>query len=164
MTYCGQRLSRKAEAFAAAGRCGESTCAGVYYSQALNNDLVKSQNLENRTGVRTSMSGDFSPARRHERYSVVLSVVCRAGERTLADQVINLSCGGACVKTPTPLAPGSTHRFSFTVPDAKLRAIIVDVDATVTWASDRAMGLHFKNPCDGIDDYLKRLERAAHSR
>ena len=109
------------------------------------------------------MSDVFSPSRRHERFSVVLSVVCRSGDRTLADQVVNLSHGGACVKTPTPLAPGSKHRFAITVPDAKLRAAVVDVEATVAWAADDAMGIHFASPSGGIEDYLRRLERAAHS-
>ena len=109
------------------------------------------------------MSDVFSAARRHERFSVVLSVVCRSGDRTLADQVVNLSCGGACVKTPTPLPPGSRHHFAITVPDAKLRAAVVDVEATVAWAAEDAMGIRFASHCDGIEDYLRRLERAAHS-
>ena len=105
----------------------------------------------------------YSPARRYERFSVVLSVVCRSTERTLADQVVNLSAGGACVKTPTPLEPGSRHRFAITVPDAKLRASVVDVEATVAWAREGTMGLQFARTCDGIEDYLRRLERATHS-
>jgi hypothetical protein len=110
------------------------------------------------------MADVFSPARRYERYSVVLSVVCRSTERTLADQVVNLSHGGACVRTPAPLPPGTKHHFAITVPDAKLRASVVDVEATVAWAAADSMGLNFAAHCDGIDDYLKRLERAAHSR
>ncbi|MBK7865010.1 MAG: PilZ domain-containing protein [Archangiaceae bacterium] len=105
----------------------------------------------------------FSPVRRHERFSVGLSVLCRTSERGLADQVVNLSAGGACVKTPTPLPAGSRHRFSFTVPDAKLRASIIDVDAVVAWSCADSMGLKFARYCGGIDDYLKRLERASNS-
>ena len=110
-----------------------------------------------------NMTQNFSPSRRHERYSVVLSVICRSGERSLADQVVNLSYGGACVKTPTPLPLGSKHRFAFTLPDAKLRASVVDVEATVAWAGDHAMGLVFASQSGGIADYLKRLERATQS-
>ena len=73
------------------------------------------------------MNDVFSPARRHERFSVVLSVVCRSTDRRLADQVVNLSLGGACVKTPTPLPAGTRHQFAITVPDSKLRASVVDV-------------------------------------
>src|SRR5262245_35708615 len=109
------------------------------------------------------MADVFSPARRHERFSVVLSVVCVSGERRLADQVVNLSTGGACVKTPTPLPLGSRHHFAITVPDAKLRASVVDVEARVAWADEHTMGLAFEQHVHGIDDYLRRLERASHS-
>lgn len=109
------------------------------------------------------MSGAFSPARRFERFSVVLSVVCRSTDRTLADQVVNLSAGGARVQTRTPLEPGTTHRFAITVPDVKLRASVVEVEATVAWARGDAMGLSFTGHHDGLDDYLRRLERASHS-
>jgi hypothetical protein len=109
------------------------------------------------------VTNNFSPVRRHERYSVVLSVICRSGERSLADQVVNLSYGGACVKTRTPLPPGTKHNFAITVPDAKLRASVVDVEAVVAWSQDDSMGLRFAKQCDGIETYLKRLERSAHS-
>ncbi len=109
------------------------------------------------------MSEQFSPARRHERFSVVLSVVCKDGERSLADQVVNLSAGGARVQTRTPLPPGTKHHFAITVPDVKLRASVVDVEATVAWVQGDAMGLQFTKHNDGIDDYLRRLERASHS-
>ena len=109
------------------------------------------------------MSDVFSPARRHERFSVALSVVCRSSERVLADQVVNLSAGGARVQTRAPLERGSRHRFAITVPDVKLRACVVDVEATVAWASADGMGLQFTKLHDGIDDYLRRLERASHS-
>jgi hypothetical protein len=109
------------------------------------------------------MNEVFSPARRHERFSVVLSVICRSTERGLADQVVNLSLGGACVKTPVPLPPGTRHRFAITVPDAKLRASVVDVEAVVAWSADDAMGLRFAQKSHGIDDYLRRLERASNS-
>jgi hypothetical protein len=105
----------------------------------------------------------FTPARRYERFSVVLSVVCRTMDRGLADQVVNLSMGGACVKTPTPLPPGTRHRFAITVPDAKLRASVVDVEAIVAWAAPDSMGLRFAQKSYGLDDYLKRLERATNS-
>jgi hypothetical protein len=109
------------------------------------------------------MNEGFSPARRHERFSVVLSVVCRTTERGIADQVVNLSAGGARVKTPAPLPPGTKAQFAITVPDAKLRAQVVDVEATVAWVADDAMGLQFTAHSHGIDDYLRRLERASHS-
>lgn len=109
------------------------------------------------------MSEAFSPVRRYERYSVVLSVVCKAGDRSLADQVVNLSLGGARVNTPAPLPRGTRARFAITVPDAKLRATVVEVEACVAWVDEHAMGLQFERPCDGITDYLRRLERATHS-
>jgi hypothetical protein len=109
------------------------------------------------------MSEAFSPARRFERFSVVLSVTCRTADRGLADQVVNLSTGGARVKTPSPLPAGTKHQFAITVPDAKLRAQVVDVEATIAWTSPDAMGLKFTAHSHGIDDYLKRLERATHS-
>jgi hypothetical protein len=94
---------------------------------------------------------------------VVLSVTCKSQGRSLADQVVNLSAGGARVKTPTPLPAGSRHSFSITVPDVKLRASVVDVEATIAWVKGDAMGLSFTRHSDGIDDYLRRLERASHS-
>lgn len=109
------------------------------------------------------MSEVFSPARRHERFSVVLSVICKTTGRVLADQVVNLSTGGACIKTHEPLPPGSRHSFSITVPDVKLRASVVEVEATVAWTQPDSMGLAFTKHSDGIDDYLRRLERATHS-
>src|SRR5258706_814863 len=106
------------------------------------------------------MSDAFSPTRRHERFSVVLSVVCKSGEPSLADQVVNLSAGGACVKTPAPLLPGTRHGFAITVPDVKLRATVVDVLAIVAWVAEHAMGLRCARYSDWIDDYLRRHDRA----
>ena len=105
----------------------------------------------------------FSPARRHERFSVELSIICKSKESPLADQVVNLSAGGARINTPAPLPPGTRHHFAITVPDVKLRANVVDVEATVAWAKGHAMGLSFTRHSDGIEDYLRRLERASHS-
>src|SRR5258706_687848 len=109
------------------------------------------------------MSDAFSPTRRHERFSVVLSVVCKSGEPSLADQVVNLSAGGACVKTPAPLLPGTRHRFAITVPDVKLRATVVEVEASVASVAQHAMGLRFARHSDGIDDSRRRLKRATNS-
>ena len=111
------------------------------------------------------MTNGFSPIRRFQRFSVNLSVVCVSGERTIADEIVNLSLGGACVKTHTPLKPGSKHHFVITVPDHKLRASAVDVEAVVAWSSsdEHRMGLQFEQHSDGIDDYLRRLERVSNS-
>lgn len=93
-----------------------------------------------------------------------LSVTCATEARRLADRVVNLSAGGARIATPTPLATGSKHRFFFIVPDAKAREAIIDVVATVAWSTLDAMGLAFDQHVGGIDDYVGRLERSAHSR
>ena len=105
----------------------------------------------------------FSPARRFERHSVELSVVCGRDAQRLADRVVNLSSGGACVQTPAPLQPGTQHEFFFTVPDARFRDTVVAIPATVAWTRDNAMGLRFVGRSGGIDDYLHRLERSTHS-
>jgi hypothetical protein len=105
----------------------------------------------------------YSPARRFERHAVELSVVCGDDAHRLADRVVNLSSGGACVQTPAPLPPGSLHTFFFTVPDARYRDSVVSIPATIAWTGRNAMGLRFESRSGGIDDYLKRLERAFRS-
>jgi hypothetical protein len=105
----------------------------------------------------------FSPARRFERHSVELSVVCGSDAQRLADRVINLSSGGACVQTPVPLQPGTQHEFFFTVPDARFRDTTISIPATIAWTRPNAMGLRFEGRSGGIDDYLRRLERSTNS-
>src|SRR5689334_19455359 len=104
-----------------------------------------------------------SPSRRFERHAVELSVVCGSDEHRLADRVINISSGGACVQTPAPLPEGSVHEFFFTVPDARFRDTVVAIPATVAWTQRNAMGLRFEGRSGGMDDYLRRLERSTRS-
>src|SRR5258708_29601717 len=104
----------------------------------------------------------FSPARRFERHAVGLSVVCGSDAQRLADRVVNISSGGACVQTPTPLAPGTQHDFFFTVPDARYRDTVVAIPATVAWTQRNAMGLPFEGRSGGIDDYRRRPQRSTH--
>ncbi len=104
----------------------------------------------------------FSPTRRFERYSVDLSATCLSGQR-LADRVVDLSSGGARVVTPLPLPAGTSHTFCITVHDARARNRVFEVAATVAWSLEDTMGLKFETPCDGVDDYLRRLERASRS-
>jgi hypothetical protein len=106
---------------------------------------------------------DFSPARRHARHAVELSVVCGSNTGRLADRVVNVSSGGACIQTPTPLPRGSLHPFVFTVPDARFRDATVMVNGRVTWSQEHAMGIRFEGASAGIEDYVKRLERSMQS-
>jgi hypothetical protein len=94
---------------------------------------------------------------------VELSVVCGSDAHRLADRVINISSGGACVQTPAPLPPGTQHEFYFTVPDARFRDTVVAIPATIAWTRENEMGLRFEGRSGGIDDYLHRLERSTHS-
>ena len=109
------------------------------------------------------MSTEAESSRRHERYSVLLDVTCRSSPDGIADQVVNLSAGGACIQTTHPLGPGTRHHFTMSVPDSKLRPNDVNVEATVAWTTDGAMGLRFDSLNGALDDYLRRLERTNHS-
>jgi hypothetical protein len=109
------------------------------------------------------MAPEYSPTRRFDRHSVELSVVCGNDSSRLADRVVNISSGGACVQTPAPLPPGTLHQFFFTVPDARYRDTVVAIPATIAWTRQNEMGLRFEARCGGIDDYVRRLERSTES-
>jgi hypothetical protein len=100
---------------------------------------------------------DYSPARRHKRFSVQLTVVCATQLKRFPDRAVNVSRCGARIETPRPLAAGSQHRFYFIVPDLGRRFRVVDVNAHVAWAEEGAMGLSFDEN-SGIAELVSNLE------
>lgn len=99
----------------------------------------------------------YTPARRHARFAVQLTVVCVFDDRRRADRVTNLSALGARIETPAPLEPGLHSHFYFIVPDADARGVLVDVSATVVWKRRSSMGLRFDRPFARIGEYVSRL-------
>jgi hypothetical protein len=100
---------------------------------------------------------DFSPARRHPRFPVQLTVVCASQLRRFPDRAVNVSRSGARIETPRPLTAGSHHQFYFIVPDLGRRFRVVDVTAHIAWAAEGAMGLSF-DECAGISELVSTLE------
>jgi hypothetical protein len=100
---------------------------------------------------------EYSPPRRHKRFSVQLTVVCATQLRRFPDRAVNVSRCGARIETPRPLAAGSQHHFYFIVPDLGRRFRVVDVNAQVAWADDTAMGLSFEAN-SGIEELVSTLE------
>ena len=105
------------------------------------------------------MDQPFAVARRHPRFEVDLTVVCTTAMPRLADRAVNLSYGGARIRTAHPLPSSSHHHFLFIVPNAEPRDTVIEVTATVVWASDDAMGLRFDRAGGDVSSLLDRLAR-----
>lgn len=103
------------------------------------------EDLGGRARLLAFASNNIPPSafRREERISVALSVVVRQGRRASNEALVDLSYGGAFVRTKEPLAPGTEVELSLRPPLSLSRIKLPGRVAWVRNGTQAGMGVTF---------------------